>query len=44
MERKELKEWSKNKIKGHIWQLLVPILVVGILTTLTVGAKYQISE
>ena len=44
MERKELKEWSKNKIKGHIWQSLVPILVVGILTTLTVGAKYQISE
>ena len=44
MERKELKEWSKNKIKGHIWQLLVPILVVGIFTTLTVGAKYQISE
>ena len=44
MERKELKEWSKNKIKGHIWQLLVPILVVGIFTTLSVGVKYQINE
>lgn len=39
MERAELKKWAKEKIKGHIWELLVPIIIAGILTGLsfTVG-------
>ena len=40
MSRVELKNWAKDKIKGHIWELLVPILVAGILTGLTVGQQY----
>ena len=39
MERVELKKWAKEKIKGHIWELLIPILVAGILTSLTVGQE-----
>lgn len=41
MERAELKNWAKEKIKGHIWELLVPILVAGVLTGLTIGASYN---
>lgn len=37
MERAELKKWAKEKIKGHIVELLIPILVASILTTLTIG-------
>lgn len=37
MDRVEIKKWAKEKIKGHIWELLVPIIVTGILTGLTVG-------
>ena len=44
MERKELKEWSRSKVKGHIWQLLVPIVVVSILTSLTIGTKYEMED
>ena len=39
MERAEIKQWAKEKIKGHIWELLIPILVAGILTGLTIGGK-----
>ena len=39
MERAEIKQWAKEKIKGHIWELLIPILVATILTTLTIGGK-----
>jgi len=39
MERAEIKQWAKGKIKGHIWELLVPIIVASILVNLsfTVG-------
>lgn len=40
MDRVEIKKWAKEKIKGHIWELLVPILVSGILTGLTIGQQY----
>ena len=40
MNRAEIKTWAKDKIKGHIWELLIPILVTGILTGLTIGQKY----
>ena len=42
MNRAEIKTWAKDKIKGHIWELLIPILVTGILTGLTIGQKYTI--
>ena len=41
MERAEIKQWAKEKIKGHIWELLVPIAVASILTTLTIGGGYN---
>ncbi len=44
MNRAELKTWAKEKIKGHIWELFIPILVAGILTGLTVGTKIQQTE
>lgn len=40
MDRVEIKKWAKEKVKGHIWELLVPILVAGILTGFTVGQEY----
>lgn len=39
MERAEIKAWAKGKIKGHIWDLLIPIVVTGILTSLTIGGS-----
>ena len=41
MSRQEIKQWSKEKIKGHIWELLVPIIVAGILTGLSIGGGYD---
>ena len=35
MERAEIKQWAKGKIKGHIWELLIPIIVASILTNLS---------
>ena len=37
MERAEIKQWAKEKIKGHIWELLITVAVGSILTTLTIG-------
>ena len=31
MDRKEIKDKAKEKIKGHIWEILWPALVIGIL-------------
>ncbi|MBQ6323927.1 MAG: DUF975 family protein [Bacilli bacterium] len=36
MSRAEIKNWSKEKIKGKIWELLIPILVASILTSLSI--------
>ncbi len=44
MDRVETKNWAKEKIKGHIWELLIPIVVANILTNLTLGAKTTIVE
>ena len=44
MSRAEIKAWAKEKIKGHIWELLVPIIVAGILTGLTVGGSYDVES
>ncbi len=44
MDRAELKNWAKEKIKGHIWEILVPVLVASILTSLTIGGSTTIDE
>lgn len=44
MDRVELKNWSKEKIKGHIWELLIPIVVASVLTSLTIGGSTTIDE
>ncbi len=36
MSRVELKQWAKEKIKGHIWEILIPIVIAGILSNLTI--------
>lgn len=41
MNRQELKEWSKNKIKSNMWLLLGMILVSSIITGFTIGASYN---
>ena len=44
MNGAEIKKWSKEKIKGKIWELLIPILVASILTGLTIGQKVVQTE
>ncbi len=39
MNRVELKTWAKEKIKGHILELLIPIVIAEIVTTLQIGQK-----
>ena len=41
MNRVEIKSWAREKIKGHIWELLVPLIVAGFLTGLTIGGGYD---
>lgn len=41
MSRAEIKTWAKEKIKGHIWELLITIAVASILTGLTIGGGYK---
>ena len=44
MSNKEIKTFSKNKVKGHFWEILVPLLVADLLTGLTVGQKIVQTE
>lgn len=44
MSRAELKQWAKEKIKGHILEILIPLIVAGILTNLTIGQKAVYTE
>lgn len=41
MNRQELKEWSKNKIKTNFWLLLGMIVVSSIITGFTIGGSYN---
>ena len=41
MDRVELKKWAKEKIKGHIGELFVAILIASIISNLTVGSHYN---
>ena len=42
MNRAELKKWAKEKIKGHIGELFVALLIAGLLTNLTVGGHLSV--
>lgn len=42
MNRTELKNWAKEKIKGHIGELFVALLIVGILTNLSIGGHVSV--
>ena len=44
MTRAEMKTWAKGKIKGHLWELLIPIIVAGILTKLTIGQEISMEN
>lgn len=44
MSRVELKQWAKEKIKGHIWEILIPLIVAGILSSLTIGQKIIVED
>ncbi|MEE3343381.1 MAG: DUF975 family protein [Bacilli bacterium] len=37
MDRIELKNWAKKKIEGHIWELLIPIIIVGAIAGFKIG-------
>ena len=44
MDRVELKNWAKAKIKGHVWELLIPIVIASILTSLNIGGGYKYAD
>lgn len=44
MSRVELKNWAKEKINGHLWELLIPIIITTIITTLTIGHNVEMEE
>lgn len=44
MDRASLKNWAKEKIKGHIFELLVPIVIASVLTALTIGGKVTVNS
>lgn len=44
MSNKEIKTFAKNKVNGHFWEILVPLLVADLLTGLTVGQKIVQTE
>lgn len=41
MDRVELKKWAKEKIKGHIGELLVAIIIASLISNITIGTHYN---
>ena len=41
MDRANLKSWAKAKIKGHIGELIVAIIITSLLTSLTIGFGFD---
>lgn len=41
MGRTELKKWAKEKIKGHIGELLVAIIIASLVSNITIGSHYN---
>lgn len=44
MSRSELKSWAKAKIKGRIWNLLIPIIIASIFSSITLGASFEVVD
>ena len=44
MNRAEIKNWAKSKIKGHIIELIIPIAVASILSGLSIGQQYTFED
>ena len=44
MNISEIKTWAKERVKGHEFDLLIPIVVSSILTNLTVGGGFKTDE
>ena len=43
MDRVELKKWAKEKIKGHIGELLVAIIIASLISNITVGQRIEMN-
>lgn len=41
MNRAKLKLWAKNKIKGHIGELFIALLITSIVTNITIGGHTE---
>ena len=41
MERAKLKDWAKSKIKGHVWEILIAVIITDILVGFSIGGKFD---
>lgn len=44
MSRGELKEWAKAKIKDHVFELIVPIIIATIFSSISIGASVSMED
>ena len=44
MNRQELKAWAKEKIKGHMGELILAIFITNLVTQLTIGARVTYTD
>ena len=44
MERKELKKWAKDKIKGNVWKILAASLITEIIANFSIGGGVKVVD
>lgn len=44
VNRVEIKQWAKEKINGHIWEILLAVMITSIVTNLTFGQKIEMNS
>ena len=44
VNRVEIKQWAKEKVKGHIWEILLAVMITSIVTNLTLGQKINMDS
>lgn len=44
MNRVEVKQWAKEKIKGHIWEILLAVIITSMVTNLTIGQSIKMDS
>lgn len=44
MNRSELKKWVRERVKGHFWELYIPIIITDFLTNLVIGQKIVVEN